>query len=71
MGAQIVTPVLVFDIETVPDIEGLRKLNGLGDEIDPAQVAEMAFHQRRQVTGSDFLQLHVQRVVAPLNISLD
>ena len=64
MGAKIVTPVLVFDIETVPDVEGLRKLNGLGDEIDPAQVAEMAFHQRRQVTGSDFLQLHVQRVVA-------
>ena len=57
-------PVLVFDIETVPDIDGLRKLNGLGDEIDTAQVAEMAFHQRRQVTGSDFLQLHVQRVVA-------
>ncbi len=57
-------PVLVFDIETIPDIEGLRKLNGLGDEISPAQVAELAFHQRRQVTGNDFLQLHVQRVVA-------
>jgi len=59
-----VTPVLVFDIETVPDIEGIRKLNGLGSAIPDAQVAEMAFQQRRQATGSDFLQLHLQRVVA-------
>ena len=29
-----------------------------------AQVAEMAFQQRRQATGSDFLQLHLHRVVA-------
>ncbi len=61
---QKVTPVLVFDIETVPDVEGLRKLSGLGDGISDAQVAEMAFQQRRQGTGNDFLQLHVQRVVA-------
>ena len=57
-------PVLVFDIETVPDIEGLRKLYDLGPDIAPADVAEMAFQFRRQTTGSDFLQLHVQRVVA-------
>lgn len=58
------TPVLVFDIETVPDIEGLRKLHDLGPELAPADIAEMAFQFRRQTTGSDFLQLHVQRVVA-------
>lgn len=57
-------PVLVFDIETVPDIEGLRKLYDLGPELAPADIAEMAFQFRRQATGSDFLQLHVQRVVA-------
>lgn len=57
-------PVLVFDIETVPDIEGLRKLHDLGPELAPADIAEMAFQMRRQTTGSDFLQLHLQRVVA-------
>jgi predicted PolB exonuclease-like 3'-5' exonuclease len=59
-----VTPVLVFDIETVPDAEGLRKLHGLGPDISVAEVAEMAFQKRRQASGSDFLPLHVQRVVA-------
>jgi predicted PolB exonuclease-like 3'-5' exonuclease len=57
-------PVLVFDIETVPDTAGLRKLHGLGNDISDADVAEMAFQLRRQATGSDFLKLHVQRVVA-------
>ena len=58
------TPVLVFDIETIPDTAGLRKLQGLGDDVSDADVAEMAFQLRRQATGSDFLKLHVQRVVA-------
>ena len=41
------TPVLVFDIETVPDIEGLRKLYELSPDLAPADVAEMAFQSRR------------------------
>ncbi len=57
-------PVLVFDIETVPDTEGLRRLYDIGAEVTPAEVAEVAFQRRRQATGSDFLQLHVQRVAA-------
>ncbi|MBZ0093276.1 MAG: 3'-5' exonuclease [Sulfuricellaceae bacterium] len=58
------TPVLVFDIETIPDTDGLRRLNGLDADMTDAQVAEMAFQQRRQATGSDFLPLHLQRVAA-------
>ena len=57
-------PVLVFDIETVPDIEGLRKLHDLDPQLAAADVADMAFQSRRQAIGSDFLQLHVQRIVA-------
>lgn len=57
-------PVLVFDIETIPDIAGLRILHNVGENIQDAEVAEMAFEQRRQVTGNDFLPLHLQRVVA-------
>jgi len=58
------TPVLVFDIETIPDVAGLRRLHGLGPELSDADVATMAFQRRRQQNGSDFLPLHLHRVVA-------
>ena len=58
------TPTLAFDIETIPDIEGIKALHGLDTNIDAAGVAEMAFQQRRQTTGNDFLQFHLHRVVA-------
>ena len=58
------TPVLVFDIETVPDVAGLRTLHGLDDKVSDMEVAEMAFQMRRQKTGNDFLQHHLHRVVA-------
>ncbi|WP_434516849.1 3'-5' exonuclease [Dechloromonas sp. ARDL1] len=56
-------PVLVFDIETIPDVPGLRRLNDLPGELSDDEVAELAFQQRRAKTGNDFLQLHLQRVV--------
>lgn len=58
------TPILVFDIETIPDIPGIRRLRGVGPEISDAEVAELAFQLRRQANGTDFLPLHLQRVVA-------
>jgi len=57
-------PTLVFDIETIPDIAGLRVLQELDARVSDAEVAEMAFQLRRQKTGSDFLPHHLQRVVA-------
>jgi len=57
-------PVLTFDIETVPDIGGLRRLHELDPSVSDEQVADMAFQLRRQATGSDFLPLHLQRVIA-------
>lgn len=56
-------PILVFDIETIPDVAGLRRLNELADDLSDAEVAELAFQQRRAKNGSDFLPLHLQRVV--------
>ena len=56
-------PVLVFDIETIPDVAGLRRLNELPPELSDDEVAELAFQQRRAKGGSDFLPLHLQRVV--------
>jgi predicted PolB exonuclease-like 3'-5' exonuclease len=59
-----VAPVLVFDIEAVPDTEGLRRIHNLGPELAAGDIAEMAFQSRRQAVGTDFLQLHLQKVVA-------
>ncbi len=56
-------PVLVFDIETIPDVAGLRRLGDLPGELSDAEVAELAFQQRRAKTGNDFLPLHLQRIV--------
>lgn len=56
-------PVLVFDIETIPDVSGFRRLNDLPGELSDDEVAELAFQQRRAKTGNDFLQLHLQRIV--------
>lgn len=56
-------PTLVFDIETIPDVEGLRRLHDISPELSDAEVAELAFQQRRARNGSDFLPHHLQRVV--------
>ena len=55
-------PVLVFDIETIPDVAGLRRLHDLDPELSDAEVAELAFQQRRASNGNDFLPHHLQRV---------
>ena len=55
---------LVFDIETIPDISGLRTLHELDERVSDSEVADMAYQLRRQKTGSDFLPHHLQRVVA-------
>ncbi|MFZ3323434.1 MAG: 3'-5' exonuclease [Usitatibacter sp.] len=57
-------PVLAFDIETVPDAEGLRKLWDLDRSVSEAGVIDLASQRRRQATGSDFLPPHQQKVVA-------
>jgi predicted PolB exonuclease-like 3'-5' exonuclease len=54
---------LVFDIETVPDVELGRRLFGL-EGLDDAEVAKAMFARRRQETGDEFLQHPFQRVVA-------
>lgn len=55
--------VFVFDIETVPDIDGGRRLFGL-DGLSDKDVASAMVTLRRQQSGSEFLRLHLQRVVA-------
>jgi 3'-5' exonuclease len=56
------TPVLAFDIETVPDCPGIRRLHDLPDDLPDREVAEIAFQKRRTQTGGDFLPPQLHRV---------
>lgn len=56
-------PVLTFDIETIPDCAGIRRLYELPADLPDAEVAEIAFQKRRTQTGSDFLPPTLHRVV--------
>lgn len=57
-------PTLVYDLETVPDVAGLRRLHDLPESLSDADVAQWAFAQQRIRNGSDFLPHHLQRVCA-------
>jgi hypothetical protein len=56
-------PVLAFDVETIPDCAGIRRLYELPESLPDAEAAEVAFQKRRAQTGSDFLAPHLHRVV--------
>lgn len=58
------TPTLVFDIETIPDTAGLRALLDVPVSATDDDVANIAFHLRRQHNGSDFLPLHQHKICA-------
>jgi predicted PolB exonuclease-like 3'-5' exonuclease len=57
-------PILVFDIETVPDVAGLRRARPVPAELSDAAVLDAYTQQRRAQTGGDFMPLHLQKVVA-------
>ena len=54
--------VFVFDIETIPDIDGCRRIYDLHDLSDE-DVARAVFQMRRQQSGGEFLRLHLHRIV--------
>ena len=55
--------VLVFDLETIPDVEGGRRVLDL-KTLDDCAAAEAMFALQRQQSGHDFLRHHLQRIVA-------
>jgi predicted PolB exonuclease-like 3'-5' exonuclease len=57
-------PCLVFDIETIPDVAGLRRVHALPAELTDADVVEAAQALRRQSGSSDFFPHYLQRVIA-------
>ena len=50
------TPILAFDIETIPDVNGIRQLYDLPADLPDNEVVLFAQQQRRAKTGSDFMQ---------------
>jgi predicted PolB exonuclease-like 3'-5' exonuclease len=62
--AKSIASVLVFDIETVPDVAGLRLLNDYPASLNDAEVAKLAMEERAAQTGSDFLPLYLQKIIA-------
>ncbi len=58
-----ISNVFAFDIETVPDVEFGRKLFGL-DGLSDKQIGYVMQTRQREQTGSEFLSLEQQRVVA-------
>lgn len=55
--------ILVFDIETIPDVEAGRKLYSL-DGLNDEDVAKAMYALRRAKVGHDFLPHHLQRICA-------
>ena len=52
-------PVLVFDIETIPDVAGLRLLNPCEDPQSDEQVHAAWVQARKDKGQSDFLPLYL------------
>ena len=55
--------VLVFDIETIPDVESGRKLYDL-EGLSDTDTAQALFALRRAKTGTDFLPHYLQKICA-------
>ena len=57
-------PTLIFDIESIPDVLGIRRLHDLPATLSDDEVALWAFTQQRLKNGTEFLPHHLQRVCA-------
>ena len=56
-------PVLVFDLETIPDVAGLRALRGADSASSDDAVLAAELAERSAAGKSDFLPLYLQRVL--------
>jgi len=56
-------PVLAFDIETIPDVAGLRLLRGADPALSDAEVYAAEIADRAARNKSDFMPLYLQRVL--------
>jgi predicted PolB exonuclease-like 3'-5' exonuclease len=57
------SPVLAFDIETIPDVAGLRLLRGADATLSDAEVYAAEIADRAARNKGDFMPLYLQRVL--------
>ena len=56
------TPVLAFDLETVPDVAGLRQLGQIPSDVSDAEGVEKVQAERLEKGQSDFFPHYLQRI---------
>lgn len=56
--------ILVFDIETIPDIDSGQRLYHLSETLDAADIAKAMTAIRLAKTGTEFLPHYLQKIVA-------
>lgn len=56
------TPILVYDLETIPDVSGLRRLGLFPSELSEADGVAHVQAERTAAGQSEFLPLYLQRV---------
>ncbi len=56
-------PVLVFDIETIPDVDGLRALRGAGPTLGDAELLAAETAERAAAGKGEMLPHYLQRVL--------
>ena len=59
----MIWPVLVFDIESIPDVAGLRSLRGAAPDASDTDVYASWLAERKEKGQTDFMPLHLQRVL--------
>ncbi|MCH9758813.1 MAG: 3'-5' exonuclease [Proteobacteria bacterium] len=56
------SPILAFDIETIPDTVGLRRLHDVPAELEDSELVDIVQRRLRQEKNNDFFPHHLQRV---------
>lgn len=64
IGITLLSNILVFDIETVADIDAYRLLKGGLAELDDQDTYQLMCSERLADTGNTFMRHHLQKVVA-------
>lgn len=59
---RLLTNILVFDIETIPDIDSGKRLYGLSN-LSAAEIAQAMFAVQRAKSGHDFLPHYLHKIV--------
>lgn len=56
--------VMIFDIETVPDTDSVRKIHNLDKSLSDEDVMTFAFAKRRETHNNEFMPHHLHKIVA-------